>query len=301
MRGLAWALALVSSIGCAPTEPMPEPAPSPDQDPTQSQDPVAVTEAAEPPIAEPPIASGPLPEDSPVCDARAIAGARKALEAAIANGVDAAFLAGCEPEQIVCEAELERSPSCRMIARGGEDHWQIVIIPQPATGAPTRIEIWTAADGQEASRVQVSGSTFGLVEGVTIEGFGRYKSHTHGGAPARIGGAEFTVENHRDQPIELKLLGTRWLTAHSCEVPRTERSRPKPAGLAIEPDLVDGKMTVTIPSRTNTTVSLGHEAQEAYMAYCDRFATAARFEIGGKAVEVIAEHRVIRRQPLRDP
>ena len=47
-------------------------------------------------------------------------------------------------------------------------------------------------------------------------------------------------------------------------------------------------------------MSLGHEAQQAYVAWGERFATAATFEVGGAHVEVIAEHRVVRREPLRE-
>jgi hypothetical protein len=237
-------LILVVLVGCAPTESMSESAPSPA--PKQPVKPAVVVE--QPPASD----------AAPACDARAVAAARAAVEAAIGSGVDANLLADCEPEQIVCEAErrpLERGRSCVLV----------------------------------------------VVDGVTIEGHGEYASHTHGGAPARIGGATFIVENHRATAIDLKLTGTRWLVDHSCELPRTERAKPKPAGLARGEDLVDGEMTVTIPAGAIETVSLGHQVQDAYMAHCDRFATAARFVIDGQAIEVIAEHHVVRREPLRHP
>ena len=291
MRWLPLALMMV---GCAPTESTPEPAPNP-----APEQPVS--------LAEPQLASERAPASDVVtaCDARAIAAARTAVAAAIGQGVDESLLADCEPEQIVCEAErrpLERGRSCVLVGYGSNDRWEIVGIPRPATGAPTRFEVWVDSTGQEPGRVNISGSTFGVVDGVVIEGHGEYASHTHGGAPAWIGGATFTVENHRATAIDLKLTGTRWLVDRSCELPRTERARPKPAGLARGEDLVDGKaMTVTIPAGAIETVSLGHQVQEAYMVHCDRFATAARFVIDGRTIEVIAEHHVVRREPLRNP
>jgi hypothetical protein len=292
MPGAVRWLTLAVIVGCAPTESKPEPAPIP-----------APEQPASP--AEPQPASEPAPTSEVVmaCDERAIAAARTAVETAIAKGVDASVLADCEPEQIVCEAErhpLERGPSCVLVGYGSDDRWEIVIIPSPATGAPTRIEVWVDAAGHNSGRVNISGSTFGVLDGVTIEGHGEYASHTHGGAPARIGGATFTVENRRPTAIDLKLTGTRWLVDHSCELPRTERAKPKPAGLARGEDLVDGQMIVTIPAGAIETVSIGHQVQDAYMAYCDRFATAASFVIDRQAIEVIAEHHVIRREPLRD-
>jgi hypothetical protein len=271
-------------IACAPTESMPDraPNPTPEKTPTAAPQPEPVPESA--PI-----------QVAPGCDATTIAAAHTALATAIAKHVDASVLADCQPEQIICETErrpLERTQSCQMFAYQGNERWEIVILPRPTTGAPTQIEVWVDQAGSEAGRVDISGSTLAVVEGVIIEGHG---------APARIGGATFMVENRRDQAVDLKLTGTRWLVDHSCELPRTEQARPKPAGLALEDGLVDGKMTVTIPAGASTTVSLGHAVQDAYMAYCDRFATAASFEIGGDTVEVIAEHHVIRREPLRRP
>jgi hypothetical protein len=289
MRWLAVALILA----CTPTETQPVPDPEPKPAPEQ-----AATPTAEEPKPEPPA------EVLAGCDARAVAAARTAIAAAIANGVDANLLADCQAETIVCASErrpLEAAQACQMLAVHEAERWAIGIVPRPATGAPTHIEVWVDEAGNEAGRVNVSGSTFGVVEGVTIEGHGEYASHTHGGAPAGIGGASFVVTNQREASVELKLTGTRWLVAHSCELPRDERARPKPAGLALEDDLIDGKMTLTIRAGTTKTVRIGHEVQEAYMAYCDRFATAAQFEVGGQPVEVIGEHHVIRREPLRRP
>ena len=282
-----WASILL--VACAPTESMPEPE-------SISVEPVR-TEAA-------PLAAAPAPELVSTCDPRAVAAARTAIATAIAKGVDAAMLADCDAEQIACATErapLEHGTSCRMVAYASDARWEISIIPRPATGAPTQIEIWTDETGSEAGRVEISGCTFGVLEGVIVEGRGEYASHTHGGPPAQIGGASFVVENHRDRSIELKLTGTRWLTAHSCELPRAEQARPKPAGLALEDELIDGEMTVMIPAATTRTVSIGHHVQAAYMAYCDRFATAALFELDDEKLEVIAEHSVIRREPLRRP
>ena len=69
--------------------------------------------------------------------------------------------------------------------------------------------------------------------------------------------------------------------------------------IAREDGVIDGMMALTIPAGASTTIEIGHEVQSAYMAYCDRFATAAVFAVDGAEVEVIAEHRVVRRTPLR--
>jgi hypothetical protein len=289
MRWLSVALVLA----CTPTETQPVPDPEPKPAPEQA----APTPDPEPTPESP-------PEVPAGCDARAVEAARTAIATAIANGVDGSMLADCDPEQVVCATErrpLEPTQSCQLLAHHEAERWAILIVPRPATGAPTQLEIWVDESGKEAGRVNISGSTFGVIEGVTIEGHGEYASHTHGGAPARIGGASFVVINRRDQAVELKITGTRWLVAHSCELPRDERARPKPAGLAFDDGLIDGTMTLKIPAGATKTVRIGHQVQDAYMAWCDRFATAAQFELAGQALEVIAEHHVVRREPLRRP
>lgn len=238
------------------------------------------------------------------CDPRAIAAAGTALTTAKAEGVAAEHLADCRPEDTVCGRE--RGPTsakerCQLIAYHSSDRWEILVVPKPATGAPTRLEIWLDEAGEQAGRKQISGSTWGVVEGVIIEGRGLHRSHSHGGAPASVGGARFVVHNHRDQPVDIELRGTRWLTANSCELPREERSRPKPAGLAIGEGLIDGDMRVTIPAGAREVVHIGYAVQDAYMVHCDRFATAAEFHVDGEKLEVIAEHRVVRRTPMRGP
>lgn len=287
-------------VACTPTDPRPSIAIDDGPPPSSTE-----TASTEPARTEPVPAPAPAPKLASNCDPRTLVAARRAIATAIQKGVDAGVFADCHPEQIVCESErrpLVRSHSCQLFAYSAEQRWEIIIIPKPGTGVPTQLEIWFDESGTEAGRVDISGSTFGVLDGVLLEGHGEYASHTHGGEPARIGGASFTVENQRDQPIELELTGTRWLTAHSCELPRDERARPKPAGLALEDGLVDGStMKATIPAHTTTSVSIGHPMQAAYMAYCDRFATAATFEIDGQAIEVIAEHHVVRREPLRRP
>jgi hypothetical protein len=286
---LAVGLALLGA--CTRSEPAPEPT-SPDD---RGQAVAPATQEPEPEHAQ-------EQEPEPDCDASSVAAARRALEIVLTYGVDAAALADCRPEQVTCARErttVEPEPSCRIVAHRGDARWQIIVVPTPSTGAPTRFEVWTNESGSASGHVSVSGSTWGVVDAVRIEGRGEYKSHVHGGEPARIGGASFMVSNGRDVPVELKLTNTRWLVAYSCELPREEHARPAPAGRAREDGLVDGAMSVTIPAGASEIVRIGHAAQPAYMAHCDRFATAASFEVDGVAVEVIAEHHVTRREPLR--
>lgn len=236
------------------------------------------------------------------CTGAAIVAARTALKTAQAKGVKPAFLADCRSETATCpfeRAPIEDANACQIFVFGDVSRLEVVIVPRPASGAPTQLEIWIDESGRVAGRVRISGSTWGVVDGVTIKGRGEYRAHTHGGPPAWIGGATFEVENLREQPITLTLTGTRWLRAYECELPRQEKAQPKPAGLALVDENIDGAMTVVIPAHSRKTVSIGHELQEAYMVSCDRFATAARFSVEGEVVEVIGEHRVIRRSPLR--
>jgi hypothetical protein len=301
--GVRWALLLVSlSIACASAE-APAPAVAEPKESREPAEPAAAPPASPEPAAPAEVAAPPVSDTStPACGETTLAAARTALATAVENGVDARHLADCRPEDVACTPErapIEATDACQLVAHPAEARWEIVIVPKPATGAPTRLEIWVDTAGEQPGNVRIDGSTWGVVDGVRIRGEGLYKSHTHGGEAARIGGASFEVENRRSEPVRLKLVGTRWLVAYSCELPREERARPKPAGIAIEPDLIEGKTTVEIPAETTKTVELGHEVQSAYMAYCDRFATAAKFEIDGRTVEVIAEHRVVRREPLR--
>ncbi|MCX4243487.1 hypothetical protein [Paraliomyxa miuraensis] len=308
MRALLLVLVLAR---CVSTEPPPRLAPSATKEDLEVEAanvpdtaPIEVAPVAGEPVAgepdEPIVLESPLP-DRP-CEPVAIAAARAALTAATEHGVRARELVDCKPEAIVCPAARgprAASATCQLLAHDDGGDWEIEIVPRPATGVPTGLTAWVDETG-EVGRVDVEGSTWGVVDGVRIQGRGLYESHTHGGEAARIAGARFEVVNERDAPVTMTVLATRWLTANSCELPREVRARPRPQGIAIEPDLIDGSMSVEIPAGTTQTVDLGHEGQAAYMAWCDRFATAATFELDGKRVEVIAEHRVIRRQPLRD-
>ncbi len=241
--------------------------------------------------------------DSPeACDERALAAARTALATAESRSVEPQHIAECRPQSLRCAGErgpVEAGDRCQIVVYRGSSRWEVVVVPTPATGAPTTIEIWVDEAGLEAGRVQLNGSTWGIVDGVRIEGRGEYASHSHGGEAARIGGATFEVANRRERPVELRIVGARWLTANSCELPREERARPKVAGLALEGAPLGGVYSVTIPAGEERTVRIGHVVQRAYMASCDRFATAALFEVDGAPVEVIGEHRVVRRTPLR--
>lgn len=149
-------------------------------------------------------------------------------------------------------------------------------------------------------RTRVAGSTVGVVEGVRIQGRGELAIHTHGGDAAQIAGASFEVVNEREVPVTIELVGARWLTGVSCEPPREERAPLKLAGMALRPGLVEGATTVEIPARSTGTIGVGHEAREAYQGWCERFATAVTFAVGGQRIEVIAEHEVQREEPLRE-
>jgi hypothetical protein len=265
-----------------------EPAPAPPAPPA----PARAAPSAEP--VSPPRAAP--------CDEAGIEAARTALAIAAEREVASHMLADCLPEAVVCPAErgaIERGESCRIAAIRHDARWDVRIMPRPMTGAPPEIEIWTDDAGREAGNVRISGSTWGVADGVTIEGRGERTSHTHGGDAARIGQASFVVDNRRDEPLELALVATRWLVAGSCELPRRELARPAPAGFADAQGRIANAMTTTIPARSSETVTIGHEVQPAYMAYCDRFATAAVFDLDGETLEVIAEHHVVRRTPLR--
>lgn len=300
MRG--WLLLLCCVVEVAPllacATPEPKASPPPPEAPVAE---AAAPVAAEPSVGGPAVTNG-LSEETLECGETAVSAARAALAAAISEGVAREHLEGCAPEGVRCEEErapLRADERCQVVAYRRGDRWEIMVRPQPAADAPTRVEVWVDVDGALPGRVSVAGSTWGVVGDVRIEGLERRKSHTHGGPPARIGGAGFHVDNRGEAAVELELRRVRWLVAGQCELPREERATPKPAGIAREDGVIDGMMALTIPAGASTTIEIGHEVQSAYMAYCDRFATAAVFAVDGAEVEVIAEHRVIRRTPLR--
>jgi hypothetical protein len=278
---MRWPLPLLlASLGCAPADPPPRPKAGPIELPPPSK---------------------PEPAERRCDEVEAVAVTRKALEAVPAHGVDPGHLADCLPEEVWCSLQrwpLPGSDRCQQIAYQVDASWYVHIAPTAATGVPVELEIWFEDSAKKAGNVQVSGSTWGVVEGVRIEGQGNHASQTHDGAPARIGTASFEVENLRDEPVTLVLQGTRWLEGPSCELPRTERARPKATGIALFPDSVEGKMSVTIPGAGSfRTVLLEHEPQQARVKSCERFAIAATFDVGGERVEVIAEHGVMQRTP----
>ena len=301
-RGLLnrYVFAVIVFVACSRGEPEPQPPSTPA--PARATSSLEESPSTPAPARATSSSEAVAPQREAGCEAAGVTAARTALEVAAERGVDGDMLDDCRPEKVACDSErgaIERGESCQIAAFRNDARWNVVVLPRPATGAPLELEVWVDEDGYEPGNVRITGSTWGVLEGVQINGRGKRTSHTHGGDPAWIGEASFVVDNRRDEPLDLFLVATRWLVDASCEVPYRERAQPRPAGIENEQGLIDGTMTITIAAQTVQTIRIGHEVQPAYMASCDRFATAAVFELDGEAVEVIAEHRVTRRQPLR--
>jgi hypothetical protein len=139
---------------------------------------------------------------------------------------------------------------------------------------------------------------------VIIRGLDGSAMHTHGGAPARLGGATFQVTNQSCRSRTIQAETVEHLYGRSCtEAPAQVRARPRSAGLLVD----DGSQTESRPSVTvapgaDVAVSLGFSPSvQAYYTFCDRFAFRVRFRVDGDPLVVVAETIVTREEPLRSP
>lgn len=278
-------LVLAVLPACARSEPAPSEA-----------EPTAVDRAIVEAPGRPPSSS------ASTCSDEARSAAARAIELFRA-AAPAEALASCDPTVMRCDPDApDWNPTadparCSLFTFASGEAWHVLALSPAIADAPTRLEV-SLYPGVDEPRVDVAGSTWASVGDVHVRGEQGYAMHTHGGDPAWIGGARFTVHNLGDAPVAIEVTGVRWLESNDCGLPREPRATPEPAGLAIDDGLIDGAMRVEIPARTTQAVALGHQAQSAYMAWCDRFATAATFEIRGQRIEVIAEHEVTRMEPL---
>jgi hypothetical protein len=225
---------------------------------------------------------------------------RLAIGDARLAGVDERHLAGCADTAPTCagwqvdlpDASADRS-RCEARVVPYEQALRVHLFPAPRHGAPVSIETNV---GPEAIRsgyhtvVEASDWAEPSDGSLRAAGVSRHVSHTHGGDPARISGAEIAVWNRTPSPIPLSVRRVEWLTSGSCETPSERRAEPPPLG--IEP-------AVLAPGGP-TRVAIWFEPQPAYQAHCDRFAVRATLDAGGRSVTVTSEVRVSRREPRDD-
>lgn len=135
---------------------------------------------------------------------------------------------------------------------------------------------------------------------VRLLGHGENAVHDHGGPPAHIGSAGFEIHNDRDAPLRVSVRDIEWLVGSRCG-PLEVKAHPAFAELRRGSFDEKAGHSLTVPAKSKLDLEVGYAWQEAYMVYCDRFATRVYFDIGGERITAIAEHRVVRRTALRRP
>jgi len=141
--------------------------------------------------------------------------------------------------------------------------------------------------------------TAATLGGVTITGNVHYASHAHGGDPATLHSARFTLEARGPAAQAVRLEALELLSAH-CLADGWRAARPLPlrrleldeekvpqAGLVIRP----GKRRQLRIDFADTPVYQG----------CNRFGFRARFTTGEHSAWVEAPLKVVRKEPARPP
>lgn len=229
-----------------------------------------------------------------------------ALDHAVAAGVSRDVLDGCAFAASRCgdapdeepEGAPRGAPACVVAVDVSYGLWRVEIRPAARDGAPRWLEVTLdAALTLPPARTWISASTTALAprRRVVVRGEDQRRSHAHGGEPATVGGARFSIRNDGPAPLRVAVRRVEWLTSPSCDGPFEVRATPRVAGLAID----DGptERSVRVPTG-DSSVEVEFEAQPAYYAYCDRFAARVTFDVEGEAVRASAEWLIARREPL---
>jgi hypothetical protein len=261
--------------------------------------------AGEDPPADPPA------DAPPTCADRARIERAVALAIAYASehGIASEHLADCVPARAVCadpEAPAlvppDRASECTIHVSTRYELFTIDVFLGRRDGAPRSFE--AVVERQVVAppaRFSASASTSALsADGrIAISGVTSRTRHTHGGDAARIGTAEFEIENGSNAPMVVGVRRIEWLAEHSCDVPSQVRATPALGGLLAEGASSSTRTVTLAPGRTNVTV--GFASQDAYYSYCDRFAARVTFTAGAHTLVATAEWEVTRVEPHRAP
>lgn len=219
--------------------------------------------------------------------ARLVAASVKALP-----GLPPDFLDGCDVAKAGCgKLPLEETPPPQMCTI--TLHEELLRIDRPAGDDALRgVTAWTDREAvyARAPEVNLTSATAVKLGGgtVVLEGLPSHHRHEHGGAAASIGHMAVRVRNPLGRSLSYSVLGVEWMTDHDCGLPRRVVKRPAVRGAAPK-KLPPGK----------SELDISFDAQGAYMAHCDRFASRARLRVEGKPATITVEHEVMRFEPLR--
>ena len=227
-------------------------------------------------------------------DAMAQRAATLAVAAARAEGrLPDGFLDGCDLTKARCVASAQAPAMpperCTVTLSQG---W--LRIERPAGGdAPRSLTASIDREAVYARMVDVNRTSAGVVplegETLVIAGETTHERHEHGGDAAKIGSVRLTVDNPLSRPVRYRVVRVEFLTGHSCGLPTEVAARPK----------VTSNVPAEIPPG-RSTIAIGFAPQDAYQAWCDRFATRVTLKVEGRAVSVSSEHEVARYEPMRE-
>jgi hypothetical protein len=170
------------------------------------------------------------------------------------------------------------------------------VAPTASFTPPSNVAPSGSAKAREGSTSAVSADGR-----VSILGRGEYAVHDHGGPPAHIGSASFEVHNQRERPLRVSVRDIEWLVGSGCNPPRAVAAHPALGELRLGRGGQGVGASVTVPTKSKVDIEVGYAWQEAYMTFCDRFATRVIFDVEGEAIPALAEHHVVRRTPLSRP
>lgn len=132
--------------------------------------------------------------------------------------------------------------------------------------------------------------------GLSIRSGRNHALHTHGGAPAVVGGAELEIEQVGDT-VELELVSVDWLQAH-CRSKRWDQVT------AIEPTRLYVDERPYLPGPSSVSIAPGkHRLRVTWSGFpayqsCDRFGIRFHFRVHCEELIFEVPYDVIREEPF---
>lgn len=260
--------------------------------------------ASSPPTTDEPTPSGaptPAEASAPTCTDEPRA--RRAVATTLSHAVDEGALSeavasGCVFERAACDGEaLPADPArCVVDVRTDDALWHVRVTPAAIQDAPRWLEATLEPSAAlPPLRLSTSASTWAVHGSLAVGGVDSDVSHTHGGRAASIGSAEFLVRNGSRDAVHLRVAEVTWLTSAGCTIPLAVRATPPVRGVSLGRTASVEAEVVLPPGESRVFVRF--EPQDAYYAYCDRFAARASLLLDGARLTATSEWIVTSRMP----
>lgn len=179
-----------------------------------------------------------------------------------------------------------------------------VRFPSLCSSALALVVFGCAGAGQGPDEPEQEGAPLGLpnlpdpVKTVIITPVMGWAAHGHGGPPAKIDRANFTIENHLDAPTRIEVSRVEFVTGHDCkDFPDEVRSTPAAKGIALGD--AAPQLAIELAAGAEVDAEVQIVPVEATYSHCDRYALRVYFLVDGTPRISVAETQVEREADLR--